>query len=161
MKVKKLLAASLTALAITVSVPCFAQIPSSIMIIGGLYIGQSFSEVVSVYGKPVAEKEPAGRGMMYTFAKNGTTFDVRICNDKVSEIDVFKSNGPSTISGIRIGSTLNEVKNTYGKPDTEGKFGDDYVIEYTGKKDNDFTLILSFTLKNGKVIRLGLDEVMN
>ena len=161
MKVKKLLAASLTALAITVSVPCFAQIPSSIMIIGGLYIGQSFSEVVSVYGKPVAEKEPAGRGMMYTFAKNGTSFDVRICNDKVSEVDVFKGNGPSTISGIRIGSTLNEVKNTYGKPDTEGKFGDDYVIEYTGKKDNDFTLILSFTLKNGKVIRLGLDEVMN
>ena len=161
MKLKKLLAASLTALAITVSVPCFAQIPSSIMIIGGLYIGQSFSEVISVYGKPVAEREPAGRGMMYTFAKNGTTFDVRICNDKVSEIDVFKSNGPSTISGIRIGSTLNEVKNTYGKPDTEGKFGDDYVIEYTGKKDNDFTLILSFTLKNGKVIRLSLDEVMN
>ena len=161
MKLKKLLAASLTALAITVSVPCFAQIPSSIMIIGGLYIGQSFSEVVSVYGKPVAEREPAGRGMMYTFAKNGTTFDVRICNDKVSEVAVNQMNGPSTISGIKIGSTLNEVKNTYGKPDTENKFGDEYVIEYTSKKNDDFTLILSFTLKNGKVIRLGLDEVMN
>lgn len=161
MKLKKLLAASLTALAITVSVPCFAQIPSSIMIIGGLYIGQNFSEVVSVYGKPVAEREPAGRGMMYTFTKNGASFDVRICNDKVSEVAVNQINGPSTISGIRIGSTLEEVKKTYGKPDTENKFGDDYVVEYTSKKNDDFTLILSFTLKNGKVIQLGLDEVMN
>ncbi|MBR4907997.1 MAG: DUF4309 domain-containing protein [Acidaminococcaceae bacterium] len=161
MKVKKLLAASLTALAISVSVPCFAQIPSSIMIIGGLYIGQSFSEVISVYGKPVAEREPAGRGMMYTFTKNGASFDVRICNDKVSEVAVNQINGPSTISGIKIGSTPEEVTKTYGKPDVEEKFGDEYVMSYNSKVSNEFTWILSFVVKNGKVIRLGLDEVMN
>ena len=161
MKLKKLLATSLTALAITVSVPCFAQIPSSIMIIGGLYIGQSFSEVVSVYGKPVAEMGPAGRGMMYTFTKSGKTLNVRIVNDKVSEVTVNQMNGPSTISGIRIGSTLDEIKNTYGNPDEVNKFGDETVVDYKSKINDDFTLILSFTLKNGKVIRLGLDEVMN
>ena len=117
MRLKKLLVSSLTTLVIAVSLPCFAQIPSSIMIIGGLYIGQNFSEVISVYGKPVAEKVPAGRGKMYTFTKNGTEFNVRILNDKVSEVDVFKVNGPSTISGIRIGSTPEEVTKTYGKPD--------------------------------------------
>lgn len=161
MKLRKLLASSLTALAITVSVPCFAEIPSSIMIIGGLYIGQSFSEVVSVYGKPVAESEPAGRGRMYTFTKNGTELNVRIVSDKVSEVDVFKVNGPSTISGIRIGSTPEEVTKTYGKPDEEEKFGDEYVMSYKSKVSNEFTRILSFVVKNGKVVRLGLDEVMN
>ena len=161
MKLKKLVTSSLATLAIAVSVPCFAQIPSSIMMIGGLYIGQSFSEVVSVYGKPVAEREPAGRGMMYTFAKNGTTLNVRIVSDKVSEVTVNETNGPSTISGIKIGSTLEEVKKTYGNPDEEGRFGDDYVMDYKCKKNDEYTWILSFTVKNGKVIRLSLDEVMN
>lgn len=161
MRLKKLLVSSLTTLVIAVSLPCFAQIPSSIMIIGGLYIGQNFSEVISVYGKPVAEKVPAGRGKMYTFTKNGTEFNVRILNDKVSEVDVFKVNGPSTISGIRIGSTPEEVTKTYGKPDEEDKFGDEYVMSYKSKASDEFTRILSFVVKNGKVVRLGLDEVMN
>ncbi len=161
MNLKRLFVSTMSTLAIAVSVPCFAQIPAESMVVGGLYIGQSYSDVMLIYDKPSGVmKEPAGAGRVFSFIENGIEFNVRIIEDKVAGVEVTERNKLSTKDGIWIGSTAAEVKNTYGKPDEEHKNGAYNIMDYKHNAGNNHTWILSFTTKNGKVIRFELDDII-
>ena len=160
MNLKKLLTSSLVTATLTVAVPCFAQIAPENMVVGGLYIGQSYSDVMLIYDKPSGElKYPAGAGRVFSFVENGTEFNVRFINDKLASVEVTEKNTLATKAGIRIGSTVKEVKKAYGKPDEEHTMGNEYAMDYKHYTGENHTWILSFRFKDGKVFRIELDDI--
>ena len=125
MKLKNWIAASLLLLAITASVPCFAQITESDLSIAGVYFGQNFSEVKAVYGNPVKSRKVIGSGVMeYSFASNGTRFDVTTDSKSITVRGVVVSgnNGLATKAGIKVGMSMNRVIELYGQPDSTHEY---------------------------------------
>ena len=161
MNMKKLLTSSLVTAALTVAVPCFAQITPENMVVGGLYIGQSYSDVMLIYDKPSGElKYPAGAGRVFSFVENGTEFNVRFIDGRLASLEVTEKNTLATKAGIRIGSTVKEVKKAYGKPDEEHTMGNEYTMDYKHYTGEDHTWILSFRVRDGKVFRIELDDIV-
>lgn len=99
--------------------PCFARISISDLSIGGVYLNQNFSEVLSIYGPPVSERTPAGFGKIYSFARGATVFDIHVTRTNVVKgVTIFGNNGLALdSSGIKYGSTLDDVIKYYGYPD--------------------------------------------
>ena len=161
MNLKKLLTSSLVASALAVAIPCFAQIAPENMVVGGLYIGQSYSDVMLIYDKPSGElKYPAGAGRVFSFVENGTEFNVRFINDKLASVEVTEKNRLATKAGIRIGSTVKDVMKAYGKPDKDHTMGNEYIMDYKHYTGEDHTWILSFRVRDGKVFRIELDDIV-
>ncbi|MBP5736577.1 MAG: hypothetical protein J6W55_03940 [Acidaminococcaceae bacterium] len=156
----KLLAAFLVTLA--VSVPCFAQIAKENMVLGGLYIGQSYSEVMDLYGMPTGiMRETEEPGRVFSFAeKNGTEFNVRIVDDRVAGIELFGKNTLSTKAGIRIGSAAKKVKKAYGKPDEQRGTENDGVMYYKCDVGDRHTWGLVIEVRAGKVSSMELKEMI-
>ena len=119
MTLRKLAAATIISLCIFTNGVCFAQISTSDLSIGGVHMDQNFSEVKSIYGNPVSEKASAGYGKIYSFAKNGTVFDVHVTRSNVVKgVKISGNNGLALdSSGIKSGSPLNAVTKYYGNPD--------------------------------------------
>lgn len=160
MNLKKLFVLSLATLLITISVPCFAQMPKAEMVVGGLYIGQRFSEVMEMYGRPsgiMKETEDPGRVFSFT-EENGTEFNVRIIDDRVAGLELFGKNSLSTKAGIRIGSTVRNVKRAYGNPDDQRGTKDDGIMYYKCDAGNRHTWILIIEVKSGKVVSIEMSD---
>jgi len=119
MTIRKLAVAVIISLCIFTNEVCFAQLSTSDLSIGGVYLNQNFSEVKSIYGNPVSERASAGYGKIYSFAKNGTVFDVHVTKSNVVKgVKISGNNGLSLdTSGIKSGSPLNAVMEYYGNPD--------------------------------------------
>ena len=68
--------------------------------------------------------------------------------DMIWEIDIYREDLP-TGKGIKLGSTLDEIKQAYG----DGGFGKDdmYVYYLSGKKDDFESFQLNFELEDGIV----------
>ena len=161
MNLRKLLTSSLVTTALTAAVPCFAEIAPQNMVVGGMYIGQSYSDVMLIYDKPSGElKYPAGAGRVFSFVENGTEFNVRFIDDRLASLEVTEKNTLATKAGIRIGSTVKEVKKAYGKPDKEHTMGNEYTMDYKHYTGEDHTWILSFRVRDGKVFRIELDDIV-
>jgi len=161
MDLKKYFVLSLATLLITVSVPCFAQMPKEDMVVGGLYIGQRFSEVMEMYGRPSGiMKETEVPGRMFSFTEeNGTEFNVRIIDDRVAGVELFGKNSLSTKAGIQIGSTVRHVKRAYGKPDDQRGTEDDSIMYYKCDAGNRHTWILIIEVKAGKVVSMEMKVI--
>ena len=161
MNLKKLFVLSLATIFITVSVPCFAQLPKEDMVVGGLYIGQKFSEVMEMYGRPsgiMKETEDPGRVFSFT-EENGTEFNVHIIDDRVAGVELFGKNSLSTKAGIRIGSTVKNVKRAYGNPDDQRGTKDDGIMYYKCDASNRHTRILIIEVKAGKVVSMEMKDI--
>ena len=161
MNLKKLFVLSLATIFITVSVPCFAQLPKEDMVVGGLYIGQRFSEVMEMYGRPsgiMKETEDPGRVFSFT-EENGTEFNVHIIDDRVVGVELFGKNSLSTKAGIRIGSTVKNVKRAYGNPDDQRGTKDDGIMYYKCDAGNRHTWILIIEVTAGKVVSIEMSDV--
>lgn len=161
MNLKKLFVLSLATIFITVSVPCFAQLPKEDMVVGGLYIGQKFSEVMEMYGRPsgiMKETEDPGRVFSFT-EENGTEFNVHIIDDRVAGVELFGKNSLSTKAGIRIGSTVKNVKRAYGNPDDQRGTKDDGIMYYKCDASNRHTWILIIEVKAGKVVSMEMKDI--
>ena len=159
MCLKKLLVSSLAILSLTITVPCFAQMTQEDMVIGGLYIGQRYSEVMEIYGRPSGiMRETDDPGRIFSFIDNGTEFNVRIINDRVAGVEVFGKNTLSTKAGIRIGSTVNKVKKTYGEPDEERGTGNSCIMYYKYDAGDNHTWILTIEVSGGKVRGIELND---
>ena len=119
MNIRKLVVAAVLSLFMVTNEVCFAQILKSDLSIGGVYLNQNFSEVKAVYGNPVSERKPAGYGTTYSFAKNGTVFDVHVNRSNVIKgVRISGNNGLALdSSGIKFGSSLSAVLEYYGDPD--------------------------------------------
>lgn len=136
MDIKKSVLSVITALAIMVTATCFARISTDDLIIGGLYPGQPWSEVISIYGQPNMRQGTNE----YIFWVNKGKILLRIENEHVVFINVLNGTTPTT-RGISRGVSKQEIINIYGQPD-------DIVI--TGQLEN-----LDYYADNGR-LRLSL-----
>ncbi len=119
MNIRKLVFAVVLSLLMVTNEVCFAQIMKSDLSIGGVYLNQNFSDVKAMYGNPVSERKPAGYGTTYSFANNGTVFDVHVNRSNVVKgVRISGNNGLALdSSGIKFGSSLSTVLEYYGNPD--------------------------------------------
>lgn len=133
---------------------CQASISSDRMNAGGIFLGQGLSEVVSIYGKPVSTQriESLHKEFRYQYGRYGTTFDVTF-NGKtagrefVIAIRVGGNNGIATSDGIKVGTSVSEVKRILGKPDKENA---DSLI-YSEQKKDWIMKMMRFDIKNNAV----------
>ena len=166
MGIRKLIAALIISLFIFSNEVCFARISMSDLSIGGVYLNQNFSEVISIYGRPISERIPAGYGKTYSFAKNGTIFDVHVTRSNVVKgVKVAGNNGLALdSSGIKFGSSLKSVMNYYGNPDHSDTFkandGQIYHVLTYRISNKGTTQELSFYIASayGQVVMINFDE---
>ena len=107
---KKMLLALLMALSIASVAD--ARIAENRIAIGGLYPGQTVSQVEAIYGKPVRVSGDAKTTYYSYNQSNDTEFEVCFRNGVVSHIRISGNNGIATADGIKIGSTKDDVLNT-------------------------------------------------
>ena len=144
MTIRKLVVAVILSLFVFTSDACFARISTSDLSIGGVYLNQNFSDVISIYGQPLSERYPAGYGKIYSFARGASLFDIHVTRTNVVKgVTVLGNNGLALdTSGIKYGSTLNNVIQYYGYPDHSSTF----------KADNgQIILVLNYFIRNQSV----------
>ena len=155
MKKSLLLAAMLTLCSAT----CFATIPTSELAIGGIVPGNSPSYVQSVFGAPTKFKHGTDyygrtveREIFFTYGKS---FKIRFYDDFAISIVSKANNGLSTPSGIHVGSSVTEVKRTFGTPDKLPPYlrNKKDILRYI---DEPYSRELLLKIKNGKVIEMTL-----
>ena len=115
---KKIFSVLIMLTVLAISIPCFA-ITNEDLQIGDIYVGKSFSEVTKAYGQPI-NKTQRYTGFSFSFNDNLT---VETTPDEKYVIGVVvKGNMDlATKGGIRIGSTLKDIKSVYGAPSNEGE----------------------------------------
>ena len=166
MKIRKLMAIAILSLFIFTTEVCFAQISISDLSIGGVYLNQNFSDVISIYGNPISERYPAGYGKIYSFARNDSLFDVHVSRTNVVKgVTVGGNNGLAVdTSGIKFGSSLNDVINYYGNPNRSNIFkannGQIYQVLIYRIVNQSITQEMKFYIENasGRVIMMEFDE---
>ena len=120
----------------------------------GIYIGQPVSDVVAIYGYPLKIEPAAGKGYFYMYGQYDTVFNIHSYDRNIVSGFVSKgNNGSATKSGIKYGSSLNDVLNIYGKPDIK-RFdrNGNYVIEYEYHNSKFNVWVLRFEFKNNWVV---------
>lgn len=144
-------------LSFVISVPCFA-ISTDDLSIGNVRLFQPLSDVISVYGSPVTSRNmPANGGWTeYTFVHDGNKIEIGIPagGDSVISISVSGNSNFATKAGIKIGSSITDIKNAYGVPFNEGevKFkGADPYYNVAYKMQSDSTICMNFRLIDNKV----------
>ena len=133
-----------------------AEVAEELIALGNVYPGQPFSEVVKMYGQPY-ESQPYTFGKMYHFFNNGTVPSFRVAaTDIVNYVDTRGSDKFSTPNGIKIGSTIEELRKAYGSPDKEQQFkGVSYSYYQLGSNPNPYNNLgpkcITFHIVDGKV----------
>jgi len=166
MTIRNLAAAAIISLCIFTNKVCFAQLSTSDLSIGGVRLNQNFSEVKSIYGDPVSVRTPAGYGKIYSFAKNGTVFDVHVNRSNVVKGVKISGNNGLVLdpSGIKSGSPLNAVTEYYGNPDrreaSKAENGQELLILTYQNLNKGILNELSFYIDSasGQVVTIHFDE---
>lgn len=163
MSIRKLMLAVVICLSMFTSGVCFARISVSDLSIGGVYLNQKFSDVISIYGKPVRERIPAGYGKIYSFARGASIFDIHVTRDNVVKgVTICGNNGLAMdSSGIQYGSSLNDVIKYYGYPDQTTSLNNNtgLVLEYYIRNQGVTQELLFYIGYYGTVTIITYDEV--
>lgn len=122
---------------------------------GGVYLGQRFSDVKAIYGEPVSSRPGAGKGTIYSYGRNGTTFDI-FASSEVQGIIVKGNNGIATVDGIKVGSSVADVKKVYGEPQRKGN--NMFIYEYRTRPV--YAKVLIFEINNNIVVGYSIREAM-
>lgn len=139
----------------------FARIDRAELSAGGVSIGQKFSDVTAVYGQPV-QKKPYGvmimrNGSICSFAGKWAGFEVLVNNNTGEVAGMFIRNSDiSTIAGIKIGATLDNVKAVYGKPDSDIKTGPVPFIGYICEFEKNIGVQMSFYYDSNSVVKIDM-----
>lgn len=169
MNIKKITTIALFTILLIMATPCLAITKDDLQA-GELYIGKNISEIIAMYGEPTNESPLAGGpgGLVLTFKQNESDkIIIYTGREKIAVWDFFILNkNISTKAGIRLGSTLNDIKQTYGTPNREY---DDirqnktpyHLVSYTLPKDEYSQYYLKFELENGRVVKyyIGTEEI--
>ncbi len=166
MTIRKLAIAFILSLFIFTNEVCFARVSISDLSIGGVYLNQNFSEVISIYGRPTSEQIPAGYGKIYSFARGASIFDIHVTRDNIVKgVKVAGNNGLALdSSGIKFGSSLKSVINYYGNPDYTTTFkannGQIYHVLAYRNSNRGTTQELTFYIDSayGVVFMISFDE---
>ena len=130
---------------------CQATISPDRMNAGGVYLGQSISEVVSVLGQPVDKFKEEGDSTSDTYLWcSDKSFAVLFSNGIARDIRVLGNNGISTSDGIKVGMPISEVKRILGTPDAEST-AQEYFSQSMTYKDHAKQKTLHFIIENDVV----------
>ena len=169
MNIKKVTTTIIFTILLIMATPCLA-ITKDDLKAGGLYIGQNISEVIAMYGEPTNESPLAGGpgGLVLTFKQNDSDKIIIYTGRQKKSVwnfFILNKNIP-TSAGIRLGSTLNEIKEAYGTPNREYEDIRQnktpyYLVSYTIPKEEHSQYYLKFELENGHVVKyyIGTEEV--
>ncbi len=162
MSIRQLMVAVVICLSMFINGVCFARISVSDLSIGGVYLNQNFSDVISIYGKPVRESIPAGYGKIYSFSRGESIFDIHVTRDNVVKgVTICGNNGLALdSSGIRYGSSLNDVIKYYGYPDQTTSLYDNrlHVLTYRITNQSVTQELWIYIGINGTVTIISYDE---
>ena len=115
---RKFIVSVVVAVLTMVATTCFAKVSMSDLNIGGIYFGQSWSEVVAKYGQPIRQEPNAPKGYFDVFRYGNSTFRVlKSKNETIVKMGTDEGCPLATKAGIGIGSTLSDIKSAYGEPD--------------------------------------------
>lgn len=136
-----------------------ARIADERIALGGIYVGQSASEVDAIYGKPgdISRSKANAAVMYYNYRNNGTNFHISFRDNIVTDVNVEGNNGIATPDGIKVGTPKEEVLKILGTPDKYDKgtqVPDSAYLAYnraSGKYGN-----LDIEIRYGKVFRIAI-----
>lgn len=121
---------------------CFAEVSKDVSL-GGIRLGMSYQEVISMYGEPTSKYERVlddgrvwakyieyGNTVQITFSDKNGNFGV------VENVFVTADNGFALPSGIKVGSKKSDFSNIYGDANNfgKGRYGLYYKIEISKNK---------------------------
>ena len=155
MNIRKLITSAVITVMTLATATCFAQISKSDLNIGGMYYGQPIQEVINRFGQPIRKEPRPPVGQFFVFQDGDSTFRVRpLRNNIVGEVIINKDSRFATKGGIRIGSSLSDIINTYGQPDFTTN-NDTYIYYSTGwetvgdgEHSSNIEYLLQFILDN-------------
>lgn len=117
-----------------VGTTALAKLPDSEMALGGIKPTTSLDYIEEIYGAPTTEATPEYAIAWDEYTKTveyGDSVKILVSSKnengtyKVLKIKVSANNGFNTPRGLHVGSTRQDVYNTYGKPDymqQQGKY---------------------------------------
>ena len=138
---KKWIVALLASACLVSSMPAFAKVATSDLVLGGVALGSRLSELEAIYGTPTKH---TATGFWYRLAYYGetllVTIDAKTAEEKANHglsrvygISVKSQNGLATPKEIRVGSTKSDVRAAYGEPDnTQRRAFDEYWVYLDG-----------------------------
>lgn len=129
------------------TVTCFARISTDDLVIGGIYPGQPWSEVISLYGQPSFENREPDGNYRYYYEKNGQ-FGVDVVSGHVTGLYNTGNTSLTTTKNIRLGSTREELIQAYGQPDQSFTENGTEYITYNTNTENEG---IQFRISNGRV----------
>ena len=150
MNIRNLIMSAIVTAMTLVTATCFAQISTDDLLIGGLYPGQPWSEVVDMYGQPSWTQVQPTKEMAYIYdsIKGGQVL-LQKENERVTFIAITSNKLMSTVRGICLGATKAEVLNSYGMPDKEIDDSTGHLsLTYLTGKENES---LRFTIYQDRV----------
>lgn len=169
MNIKKITTKIIFTLLLIITIPCSAITKEDLQA-GELYIGKNISEVIAMYGEPTNESPLAGGpgGLVLTFKQNDSDKIIIYTGRQKKSVwnfFILNKNIP-TSAGIRLGSTLNDIKQAYGIPNREydsirQNKTPYHLVSYTLPKDEYSQYYLKFELENGRVVKyyIGTEEI--
>ena len=109
------------------SAVCFAQITEEDLNIGGIYYGQSMDEIVAKYGDSIRTLQGIPVGRRFVFLVDGSEIIITPGKGTAGTLMIEGGSKLLTNKGIGLQSTLDDVINVYGTPDSD-KFDTMYQI---------------------------------
>lgn len=132
---------------------CQATISADSLNAGGVYVGQSMSDVVSIYGQPTSKfKEDGNDNLQDTYTWKNEKIGLAVLFFRGIAYEIRVSNGISTPDGIHAGMSVSDVKRVLGTPDKETEPNKAYrmrqVLDY---RDSTKVNGILFVIENGVV----------
>ena len=136
-----------------------ARIADERIALGGVYVGQSVSEVDAIYGKPadISRSKANVAVMYYNYRNNGTNFHISFLNNIVTDVNVEGNNGIATPDGIKVGTPKEEVLKILGSPDgyEKGAQTPDHAFLWYNRASGNFGNLF-FEVRYGKVFMIAI-----
>jgi uncharacterized protein YbbC (DUF1343 family) len=134
----------------------FAKVPANDMAIGGITVGSNDNYVRKIYGAPTHIKTTRV-GCEYYYNSSLSIQFIKSDEYKVTSVISKDSNGLKTPQGITVGSSFDDLLNSYGTPDNSYRLsGNDYYSYYASDNGH---LAYTFGVCDGKVISIVLGTV--
>ena len=121
-----------------VKTPQYFTLKMEDMNIGGIYLQQPISETFAKLGNPIESMPGLPRGVSYLFSKNSPEIWISATDSdasgKVRFIGIIGKSSFATKSGIKYGSSINEIKKIYGTPERDFYYQKDHPAYKKGIK---------------------------